>query len=207
MNDGERGLTITELADETGVTRRTIHYYVASGLLPASGGDGRNARYGQGHVDRLRLIRELQREHLPLAEIRQRLERLTDRQVAELVRDAAAPPRTSAFEYIQSILAGTNRQAFALMATPPAVVHLSQTPEAPHERPEAPATGSPAAPVAPTTPDPPREPTGPARSQWEHIALAPDIEIHVRRPLSRTQNRAVDRLVGLARQLLEEDPQ
>jgi hypothetical protein len=44
------------------------------------------------------------------------------------------------------------------------------------------------------------------RSQWERIALGPDLELHVRRPLSRHQNRAVDRLVGLARQLLEEDP-
>ncbi len=43
------------------------------------------------------------------------------------------------------------------------------------------------------------------RSQWERIALAPDVELHVRRPLSRLQNKRVDRLVTIARELLEED--
>ncbi len=44
-----------------------------------------------------------------------------------------------------------------------------------------------------------------ARSQWDRIALAPDIELHVRRPLARRQNRMVERLIALARQLLEEE--
>ena len=43
------------------------------------------------------------------------------------------------------------------------------------------------------------------RSQWERVVLAPDVELHVRRPLSRTQNKRVDRLVTIARELLEED--
>jgi hypothetical protein len=48
-------------------------------------------------------------------------------------------------------------------------------------------------------------PPNPERSQWERIAIEPDIELHVRRPLSRTQNRRVERLIAFARQLLEED--
>ena len=44
------------------------------------------------------------------------------------------------------------------------------------------------------------------RSQWERIVLATDVELHIRRPLSRTQNKRVDRLVTIARELLEEDP-
>ena len=54
--------------------------------------------------------------------------------------------------------------------------------------------------------EPPPASLAPTRSQWDRISLAPDIELHVRRPLSRFQNRAVDRLIGVARQLLEEDP-
>jgi DNA-binding transcriptional MerR regulator len=55
----------------------------------------------------------------------------------------------------------------------------------------------------------PREATGssepmPAeRSQWDRIALSPDVELHVRRPLSRPDNRRVERLIGLARQILK----
>jgi hypothetical protein len=44
------------------------------------------------------------------------------------------------------------------------------------------------------------------RSQWERIVLATDVELHIRRPLGRTQNKRVDRLVTIARELLEEDP-
>ena len=43
------------------------------------------------------------------------------------------------------------------------------------------------------------------RSQWERIVLAPDVELHIRRPLARAQNKQVDRLVTIARELLEED--
>ena len=49
-------------------------------------------------------------------------------------------------------------------------------------------------------PEPPTPP-GAARSTWERIALAPDIELHVRRPLSRSQNKLVDRLIQYARTL------
>jgi hypothetical protein len=44
------------------------------------------------------------------------------------------------------------------------------------------------------------------RSQWERISLGPDVELHIRRPLMRAQQKGVDRLVTIARELLEEDP-
>jgi hypothetical protein len=56
---------------------------------------------------------------------------------------------------------------------------------------------------APTSSEPTLPPV--ERSQWERIVLAPDIELHIRRPLSRAQNKGVDRLVTIARELLEED--
>ena len=63
------------------------------------------------------------------------------------------------------------------------------------------------APVAAPAPTAPAETTvRPGdRSQWERIVLAPDIELHIRRPLPRAQNKQVDRLVTIARELLEED--
>jgi hypothetical protein len=64
-----------------------------------------------------------------------------------------------------------------------------------------------AAPAAPAPAPAPAEPTvRPGdRSQWERIVLAPDVELHIRRPLPRAQNKQVDRLVTIARELLEED--
>ena len=82
---------LTDLARLADVTPRTIRYYVAQGLLPSPDGAGRAARYSDGHLARLRLIRRLQREHLPLADIRARLERIGDDDV-QAALDAADQP-------------------------------------------------------------------------------------------------------------------
>ena len=54
---------------------------------------------------------------------------------------------------------------------------------------------------------PPSEETFGRRSQWERIALGPNVELQVRRPLSRAENRAVERLLDAARALFEEKPE
>jgi hypothetical protein len=57
----------------------------------------------------------------------------------------------------------------------------------------------------PSPPSPAPDEAGPQRSQWERVALSPDVELHVRRPLSRLANKRVERLIAIARELLEED--
>jgi DNA-binding transcriptional MerR regulator len=175
--------TISELADLAGVTPRTIRYYLAQGLLPSAGQSGPGTRYGEAHLARLRVIRRLQAEHQPLAEIRTRLAGLADEELATLAeQDAPSPPQDSALDYVRSIL----RETPATYARPGPVLRRMST------------ALIPAAPTAAQTGD---------RSQWERIVLAADVELHIRRPLSRTQNKRVDRLVTIARELLEEDPQ
>lgn len=63
-------LKIDELAERAGVTRRTIRYYISSGLLAAPGARG---TYGQAHLDGVLAIKRLQAERLSLREIRERL--------------------------------------------------------------------------------------------------------------------------------------
>jgi DNA-binding transcriptional MerR regulator len=75
--------SIRELADIAGTTVRTIHYYIAEGLLPPPQGIKRNASYGRAHLARLRLIGALRDEGLALSSIRQRLAPLTDEQAQE----------------------------------------------------------------------------------------------------------------------------
>ena len=45
------------------------------------------------------------------------------------------------------------------------------------------------------------------RSQWERIALGPNVELQVRRPLSRVENRALEQLLEAARALFEGEPE
>ena len=122
MPDDDR-YSLTELADLAGVTPRTVRYYLAQGLLPAVGQTGPGSKYGADHLDRLRLIKRLQAEHLPLAEIRHRLEGLDP----ETIRDLAggpepAPPPGSALDYLRTVLGTktTVRPPTQPMAAPPA---------------------------------------------------------------------------------------
>ena len=64
---------IGELAEAAGVSRRTIHYYVGRGLLPAPDGAGLGTTYSDEHLHRLLLIKKLQEEYLPLEQIKLRL--------------------------------------------------------------------------------------------------------------------------------------
>ena len=187
MPDDER-FGLTELADVAGVTPRTVRYYLAQGLLPAVGQSGPGSKYDAGHLARLRLIRRLQAEHLPLAEIRRRLDGLADDEIRSLAGNAEPePPTESALDYLRSVLAPADPPAPS--PAPNVVAERLDEPYAPM-RAAAPTVLS-AQPIE--------------RSQWERIVLAPDVELHIRRPLARAQNKQVDRLVTIARELLEED--
>jgi DNA-binding transcriptional MerR regulator len=231
-NDGmpsENEYSLADLADLVGVTPRTVRYYVAQGLLPSPGQVGPGARYSDRHLNRLRLIRRLQREHLPLAEIRSRLGGLDDEEVAAILgNEPPAPAGDSAVDYIRTVLAksvGTERGeptgspdeshpatmaqprrvALAVDADADAEATFSQAPDAPPD-PSLTFNRLEFSP-SPSRPKPAKSPPQPVadRSQWDRVALTPDIELHVRRPLSRLQNKQVDRLIAIARELLEGD--
>jgi DNA-binding transcriptional MerR regulator len=174
--------SLTELAKLAGVSARTVRYYIAQGLLPSPVQQGPNTRYSDAHLDRLRLIKRLQNAHLPLAEIRRQLGALPAEQVATLSESTSAyePPADSALDYIESLLAPRK----AVLAAPaPAAAAAAMTP------------------MAPEPPPPPES----DRTQWDRITLDPDIELHIRRPLTRQQNKQVERLVKIARELLREE--
>jgi DNA-binding transcriptional MerR regulator len=69
------GLTIEQLAQETGFTVRNIRAHQARGLLPPPEVRARVGYYGDEHIARLRLIQELQADGFNLKGIKQLLER------------------------------------------------------------------------------------------------------------------------------------
>ena len=58
MEPGE--LSIGELADAAGLSRRAVRFYVQQKLLPTPLGRGRGRHYDATHLERLKLIGELQ---------------------------------------------------------------------------------------------------------------------------------------------------
>lgn len=96
-------LSLIDLCEALDVTPRTVRYYIQQGLLPPPTGAGAGAAYADAHVDRLRVIKALQKEHLPLAEIRARLDAVGGGDVSALI---APPPtgKSDAMSYIRAAL-------------------------------------------------------------------------------------------------------
>ncbi len=67
-------LSIGDLADAAGVSRRAVRFYVQQRLLPSPLGRGRGRHYDQSHLERLRRIAELQAAGHSLDAIRRILE-------------------------------------------------------------------------------------------------------------------------------------
>ncbi len=188
---------INALSQATGISVRTIRYYLAENLLPPPAGRGPAAIYGPGHRDRLRLIRRLQDDaHLPLAEIRKQLQALDDAGVAQALAApaTAAPPAASAFDYVRQVLA--KAQSPQEVREPPPPAHGAAA-AVNRER----ALDQDAAVSRSSAPHPAPGPRKPQRSHWERITLHPDIELHVRRPLARSDQRRLDELLDLAQRL------
>ncbi len=83
FDDSQREYSLKELSELAGVTPRTVRYYIVEGLLPPPLTTGRNASYGQEHLDRLHAIVTLKEMYLPLREIRDRLDTLTPAQMRD----------------------------------------------------------------------------------------------------------------------------
>jgi len=180
---------IKELSERARVTPRTVHFYVQQGLLPPAGAPGPGARYSEGHVSRIRLIRLLQKQHLPLSEIAKRTKGLTDEQVDALLvetKQRRTEARGSALEYIRSVLAEPG------------------TPRAESVRDSQALYGRPSGALAGAHQSSSPAPAASARSQWERFTLADGMELHVRRPLSRLEQRHLEKLMAAARKIFDD---
>ena len=196
------------LCDLAGVTVRTVRYYIQQGLLPTPG-LGAGARYTQEHLDRLLLIRRLQRAHLPLAEIRRRLPEHLDPLPPEPpvgVRMARVPARVEAPRDPRAVSDSAAAYGAAETRLPPPDGDDLASPDSAaqyirdvlRERDVGSHPPRQSRPMAPPRP-------ASQRSQWERISLADDIELHVRRPLTRDANRRLEKLLQAARHIFEEE--
>jgi DNA-binding transcriptional MerR regulator len=84
--------TMADLEAETGLSGRTIRYYITQGLLPAARGRGVGATYGPTHLLRLKAIGLLKKDNTPLEQIRQRLQDMRDAELAAMLEVETAPP-------------------------------------------------------------------------------------------------------------------
>jgi DNA-binding transcriptional MerR regulator len=94
VTDPTDELTIDELAQRVGMTARNVRAYQSRGLIPPPRLQGRTGYYGEEHVARLELIRDLQAEGFNLESIKRILERAPGESMGEVLdftRAVAAP--------------------------------------------------------------------------------------------------------------------
>lgn len=196
-------LTLEDLAVQSGLTLRTLRYYMQEGLLPGPDTRGKYARYSQQHLDRLELIRRMKELRLPLQEIRQLIDNMTPEEMSRLrlyqdeiarklnlnqyamndTREIKQKP-SSALDYIHSIQDGRenlrNYQAdkgaiSAAKAIKPMI--LKQ--------------------IEPAIPQPP---TG--QETWRRIQLADGIELNVRESDDQHEQHQLEQLIQSVRKLI-----
>ena len=188
--DNQRGeFSIDDLAEAAGVPVRTVRFYITESLLPGPGARGKAATYRLEHLARLRLIRLLVRQRLPLAEIREMLARLSDVEVtALLVREEQraqtlerSAQTTSPQEYIAALL--ENARA---ARTDPAGRTASAF-----------RVGSPS-PYGKPSPGIPR--LSGYEEPWYRVELAPGVELHVSAAARKRYAALIERLREVAEQ-------
>jgi DNA-binding transcriptional MerR regulator len=208
----EKSYTISELAEAAEVTIRTIRYYVAEDVLPPPLGSSRASIYTEEHLNRLRLIKILKEEFLPLQEIRALLSGLDQAAVLELLaqreREEVPSPSTSAKDYLKTLLVSpaSAAEAPALMrhkveshqarSSTPVDNQLQRSPLPLPAKEEALAPG-----FAESKRLPPEPEVG--GDLWQRIELAPGVELHVEAAAVAPSLRSkIEQLVKVARQLL-----
>ncbi len=184
--------TIEELADEVGVPVRTIRYYIAEGMQPGPGSRGKGTTYSEDHLQRLRLIRRLVEQRVPLADVRQLVERLSpdeteqllaeDERRSEQLQKLAQTPSPAA--YVAGLLA--RARASRQGKSSPALPSPSVRPGGEQRKTVPAATGSQPADAVPAVS---------ASEEWQRYIVAPGLELHVRRDLLPRYRDVVERIL------------
>jgi len=111
MNMREQGqkLTVEMLAESVGVSVRTVRFYITRGLIPGPGARGKSATYGEEHLLKLRLVRRLSEQRVPLTDIREQMSGLSLEEVRSLLdeeiqRDEELQQAMSPEAYVSELL-------------------------------------------------------------------------------------------------------
>ena len=176
--------SLKEVATQVGVELRVLRSWMGSPYRILRGvGRGSGARYSQHFRDRAMLAQRLRTENVTLGEISKRLSGIPDEELEQLLAGGVGAMqqkgRGSAADYAAAALSSRGMFTSAIQQ------HLAG-----HS-----ATRSQQAPAATTS-----QRAG-ARVNWERITLSDGVEIHVRRPMNREENRLLERLLEEAERI------
>jgi DNA-binding transcriptional MerR regulator len=178
----EQTYSLKEVAAQVGVELRVLRSWMGHPyrILPGFG-RGSGTRYPQAFLDRAKLAQRLRDEHLPLAEVANRLRGVPDQELEQLLNGAPAPSgrasKGSAADYAAAVL---NSRGVTVSLFERAKPVFQQS-----------------LPIR-------KQPL--ARAAWERIPLSDAIEVHARRPMTREENRLLDELLKEAERIFGPQP-
>jgi len=194
---------ISELAQLTGVSTRTIRYYIEEGLLPQPEIQGKYAVFNEDYLIRLKLIKHLKDAYLPLKEIKRQLDSLMVPEMRDLVKRFDENPA----------------QTLAEMGIYPADKGKAMAPEFSEIEPQVDSARDYIARALNRKPIVMREPqtTFPTPSpgvlhkynssaeSWQRVELAPGVELNVRQPQPSYRRIQIDELISFARRIFKRE--
>ena len=195
-------LTLEDLSTITGLSLRTLRFYMQEGILEGPDTHGKNARYSQKHLDQLEVIQRLKNLHVPLQEIRHLLNNITPQEITRLrkyqeklqptlnedksiyaMEPPTYKPGESALGYIRSLENKWNN--YQIFSEPR--IDLSRS------TPPAPASSA----ISENTPYSQLD----NQETWSRIMIEDGIELNVRRPKEFEEQEKLIKLVEYARDL------
>jgi DNA-binding transcriptional MerR regulator len=193
-------LLIHELAERAGISIRTIRYYIQEGLLPQPNYQGKYSTYSQDFLDRLELIHRLKESYLPLKEIREIMNSLTDDQVRLKLKEPppsnaklssqSAPaqptgkPGEKALQYINRLMDNQTRYKTKGITEKKQKINTQKSILS-----------------VGTGHTPENQPALYDEENWLHISLAEGVELHLRRPLEPEIEYRVRQLISYAQKI------
>ena len=188
--DRDQQFSIGELANEAGVSVRTIRYYLAEGLLPPAEG-GPRAIYTQAHLDRLRLIGQLKNNFLPLKEIRRQLSNLDEVEIHRLAEKTVIVAEADRLPTMPAPLPDQRRRHLELREEPSAAVdYIANVLQRSGSEP------------LPRQPMRAPRPVEAAPGSWKRIRLGDEAELLIESDAYERRKDKVDWLVEWARKVL-----
>lgn len=185
---------ISELADKTGVSTRTIRYYIEEGLLPQPEVRGKYAIFTEDYLHRMELIKALKDAYLPLKEIKSVLSSLNEGEIQGLLEDMKTDPVTTlarlnalpVFDQVaQEALSGQDALDYI------SGLRAKAKQQTVHESTPKPLMSPPAAPI---------QGIQPAREDWVRIELRDGMELHVRHSIVRRFSNLIEKLIEIVEQ-------
>ena len=183
---------ISELAALSGVSTRTIRYYIQEGLLPQPEIRGKYAVFTDEYMQRLNLIKRLKEAYLPLNRIRELLNALDDNQIVPLLQEFDADP-VAALAGLQALPVFNQASAVNLELNSP----LKESALQYIQNLRAPRVAAEPAPRQMLLMSQPNIPAARVSEEWQRVRLAPGLELHIRQPVKAHLQPLIDKIIEM----------